>query len=218
MAESASIYLPASFAEHDLGVLHDLVDAYSFGMLVAPSGAGAPMIAHLPFLLDRGRGPQGTLLVHVARENPIRGALASGAPVLAVFRGPHGYVSPGWYSSRDTVPTWNYAVVHVHAAPRLLDDDELLASLSGLAAAHEQGEPEPWTLANLTAETLGELLPAIAGFALTVTAIEGKLKLSQNRKPEDREGVLRGLRRRGGAGDVALAETMARQRSRGPRT
>jgi transcriptional regulator len=215
MTAPASIYLPSSFAEHDLGLLHDLIEAHSFGMLVTTeAGAGAaPMIAHLPFLLDRGQGPQGTLLVHVARANPIRSALAAGAPVLAVFRGPHGYVSPGWYTSRDTVPTWNYAVVHVHAAPRVLDDHELLASLAGLAATHERGEPEPWTLADLTAETLGELFPAIAGFALTVTAIEGKLKLSQNRRPSDREGVLRGLLRRGAADDASLAELMRRRGS-----
>jgi len=211
MTAPASIYLPRGFAEHDHGALHDLVEAHSFGMLIAPGEGGVPMIAHLPFLLDRARGPQGTLLLHVARANPIRGALAAGAPVLAVFRGPHGYVSPSWYASRDEVPTWNYAVVHVHATPRALDDAELLASLAGLAAVHERGRPDPWTLADLTDERRGELLPAIAGFALAVTAIEGKLKLSQNRTPEDREGALRGLAERGAPDDVALAELMKRR-------
>ena len=131
--------------------------------------------------------------MHVARANPIRERLLGGEPVLAVFRGPHGYVSPGWYTSRDEVPTWNYAVVHAHASPRLLSDDELVTSLAALAAVHEAGQPEPWTLADLTAETMGKLFPAIAGFALTITALEAKLKLSQNRKPDDREGALRGL-------------------------
>src|SRR5271155_2611149 len=133
MSTEASIYMPQVFAEHDLELAHDLIAAYSFGMLlVAPSrGEGAvPMIAHLPFVLDRARGPRGTLLFHVARANPIRGALEAGAPVVAVFRGPHGYVSPCWYASRDNVPTWNYAVVHAHGVPRLVDDGELLASLA----------------------------------------------------------------------------------------
>ncbi len=214
MTAPASIYLPQGFAEHDLGVLHDLIEAHPFGMLIAPGEGGAPMIAHLPFLLDRAGGPRGALLVHVARPNPIRGALEAGAPVLAVFRGPHGYISPGWYTSRDEVPTWNYAVVHAHAAPRALDDAELAASLDGLAAVHEHGQADPWTLANLTAETRGELFPAIAGFALGITALEGKLKLSQNRRPEDREGALRGLRERGAPGDVALVELMERRAGR----
>jgi transcriptional regulator len=208
-----SVYLPRSFEEHDLGLLHELIEAHSFGMLIAAGPGGAPMLAHLPFVLDRARGPQGTLLVHVARANPVRALLEGGAPVLAVFRGPHGYVSPGWYTSRDEVPTWNYAVVHVHASPRLLDDAELLSSLAALAAVHEQGQPDPWTLADLTTETLGELFPAIAGFALTITALEAKLKLSQNRKADDREGAIRGLAARGAPDDAALVALMRR---RGP--
>jgi transcriptional regulator len=199
-----SIYLPRVFEEHDLGLLHELIEAHPFGMLIAPGEGPVPMIAHLPFLLDRARGPRGTLLAHVARPNPIRQALEAGVPVLAVFRGPHGYVSPGWYSSRDEVPTWNYAVVHAHATPAPLDDEGLRASLAGLAAVHERGQPDPWTLADLTPETMGELFPAIAGFALTITGLEAKLKLSQNRKPEDREGALRGLAARGEAELVAL--------------
>jgi transcriptional regulator len=171
------------------------------------------MVAHLPFLLDRARGPKGTLLLHVARANPIREALEKAVPVVAVFRGPHGYVSPGWYTSRDEVPTWNYAVVHAHGVPRPLSDGELLAALSGLAAVHERGMPDPWTLADLTPETMGELFPAIAGFAVEITALEGKLKLSQNRRPEDREGALRGLRERGAPGDEELVALMMR---RGP--
>lgn len=207
MSDAPSIYLPESFAERDLGLVHELIEAHPFGMLVMPG----PMIAHLPFLLDRAQGPQGTLLVHVARANPVRHALEAGEPALAVFRGPHAYVSPGWYSSRDEVPTWNYAVVHAHAAPRPLTDEELVASLGAMAAVHERGQPDPWTLADLTPETMGKLFPAIAGFALAITSVEAKLKLSQNRKPEDRDGALRGLEARGEAELVALMQR------RGPR-
>jgi transcriptional regulator len=207
----ASLYLPAVFEERDLALLHELIEAHPFGLLVAPGDGPLPFLGHLPFLLDRTQGPWGTLLVHVARANPIRHALEAGRPVLAVFRGPHGYVSPGWYTSRDQVPTWNYAVVHAHATPRALDQEGLVASLAGLAAVHERGQPDPWTLADLTPERMGELTLAIAGFALTITALEGKLKLSQNRKPEDREGALRGLEARG---DVDLAALMRRRGQR----
>jgi transcriptional regulator len=217
----ASVYLPKAFEERDVALLHELIDAHPFGMLMAPGQVGEhpqspgdgplPFLAHLPFVLDRAQGPQGTLLVHVARANPIVHALQAARPVLAIFRGPHGYVSPGWYTSRDEVPTWNYAIVHAHATPRALDQDGLVASLAGLAAVHERGQPDPWTLADLTPETMGELIHAIAGFALTITKLEGKLKLSQNRKPEDREGALRGLEARGATDLVAL------MRRRGPR-
>ncbi len=211
MHEPSSVYLPKVFAEHDLGLLHDLIDADSFGMLVTPSADGMPMIAHLPFLLDRARGPHGTLLAHVARANPVLRAIETGAPVVAVFRGPHGYVSPNWYTSRDEVPTWNYVVVHAQGTPRLLDEAELLDALARLAAVHERGQQNPWTLEDLTPETKAELLPAIAGFAVEITRLEGKLKLSQNRKPEDREGALRGLRARGAPDDVAMVALMTRR-------
>ncbi len=213
MSEQASIYLPQTFAERDLDRLHDLIDAYAFGMLVAPAAAPAegPMIAHVPFVLDRGCGPRGTLLAHVARANPVLASIETGAPVVAVFRGPHGYVSPGWYASRDEVPTWNYVVVHAVGTPRVLDDRELLDVLARLAAIHESGQPDPWTLADLTPETMGELFPAIAGFAIEIASIEGKLKLSQNRRPEDREGAIRGLRERGGPDDVEMVALMTRQ-------
>jgi transcriptional regulator len=192
--------------------LHDLIERHSFGMLVTAREGRPPLCAHLPFLLDRARGSRGTLLAHVARANPVREALDAGAPVLAVFRGPHGYVSPTWYAARDDVPTWNYAVVHAHAVPRPLDEDGLRAALAGLAAAHERG-PAPWTPATLEPVTMAELLPAIAGFSLEITALEGKLKLSQNKKPEDFDGTLRGLRERGLPDDAELVALMTRLRS-----
>ncbi|WP_441292455.1 FMN-binding negative transcriptional regulator [Sorangium sp. KYC3313] len=210
-----SIYLPRAFEAHDLAELHDLIEAHSFGMLIAPGEDGVPMIAHLPFLLERDSGPHGTLLAHVARANPIRRALDGSTPVLAVFRGPHGYISPGWYASRDDVPTWNYAVVHAHGAPRAIEDhDALLALLARLSDVNERGQPEPWSVAELSPEKRSALLPAIVGFSMEITRIEAKLKLSQNRRPEDGDGAIAGLRARGTPDDRALAEVMERARPR----
>ena len=210
-----SIYLPGVFEAHDLAALHDLIDAHPFGMLVAPGEDGVPMIAHVPFLLDRDSGPHGTLLAHVARANPIRRALDGSTPVLAVFRGPHGYISPGWYSSRDDVPTWNYAVVHAHGAPRAIEDhDALFALLARLSDVNERGLPDPWSVAELSPERRAALLPAIVGLSMEITRIEGKLKLSQNRRPEDRDGAIAGLRARGTPDDRALVELMERARRR----
>ncbi|WP_437973393.1 FMN-binding negative transcriptional regulator [Sorangium sp. So ce295] len=214
-AAPRSIYLPRAFEAPDLADLHDLIDAHSFGMLIAPGEDGVPMIAHLPFLLERDSGPHGTLLAHVARANPIRRALDGSTPVLAVFRGSHGYISPRWYASRDDVPTWNYAVVHAHGAPRAIEDhDALLALLARLSDVNERGQPEPWSVAELSREKRSALLPAIVGFSMEITRIEAKLKLSQNRRPEDRDGAIAGLRAQGTPDDLALAEAMERARPR----
>src|SRR4051812_13878393 len=125
------MYQPAHFRETDEGRLFDLIDAYSFGALVAVDDAGAVEIAHLPFVLDRGAR---VLRTHVARANPLAGLAASGRPVTAVFSGPHGYVSPRAYTQPlAQVPTWNYAVVHVQGRVRVLEPAALRALVDELA-------------------------------------------------------------------------------------
>src|SRR5262245_40652328 len=98
------MYIPAAFAESDLTTLHDFVEQHSFGLLVSQV-EGLPFATHLPFLLERTSGPLGTLVCHVARANP-QWQEAAGQTVLAIFSGPHVYVSPTWYESEQVVPTW----------------------------------------------------------------------------------------------------------------
>src|SRR4051812_5840105 len=109
MDGQTTMYVPAAFAEPDRGRLHEFIEAYSFGLLV--SSHRGPFATHLPFLLDRTAGPHGTLVGHMARANPQWHDL-DGREVLAVFSGPHAYVSPSWYEADDVVPTWNYVAVH----------------------------------------------------------------------------------------------------------
>ena len=111
------MYLPAHFAEPRQDELHRLIQAHPLGTLVS-HGADGLDANHLPFLLDAQAGEAGTLLAHVARANPLWQTLAEGAPVLVVFHGPQGYISPSWYPGKQDahrrVPTWNYEVVHAH--------------------------------------------------------------------------------------------------------
>jgi transcriptional regulator len=203
------MYLPQAFARTELEPLHALVEEHAFGTLIVPGAALD--VSHLPFLLDRTRGERGALLAHVARANPIWRAFDGRSPVLAVFHGPHGYVSPSWYTTRNEVPTWNYAVVHAHGVPRVLDGGgELRDLLRRLAAVYERDRPDPWSVDELTPDTYAQLSQAIVGFEIPIDRLEGKFKLSQNRKPADREGALRGLRERGTPDDLALVRLMTR--------
>src|SRR6187455_2668099 len=106
------MYTPAAFAENDLTKLHDAIERYSFGMLITQEN-GAPVGTHIPFLLDRNGGPNGCLIGHMARANE-QWKHADGSTVLAVFSGPHTYISPTWYEAANTVPTWNYVAVHAY--------------------------------------------------------------------------------------------------------
>src|SRR5262249_30848142 len=162
-------------------------ERYPFGTLIVP---GTPTdVTHLPFLLDSARGERGTLVAHVARANPIWRVFDGSLPVLAIFHGPHGYVSPAWYTSRNAVPTWNYVVVHVHGTPRLLEtEDRRRKALEALVEVYEAGRPDPWSIDELPSATFSELSQAIVAFEIPIDRLEGKFKLSQNREHEDRAG------------------------------
>src|SRR4051794_27392492 len=100
------MYVPSAFAESDLNKLHDFIERNSFGLLVSLV-KGVPFATHLPFLLERNSGPDGSLVGHMARANPHWQELEA-QTVLVVFSGPHAYISPTWYEAENVVPTWNY--------------------------------------------------------------------------------------------------------------
>src|ERR1700690_1372430 len=112
------MYVNPHFAETDLPVLHDTIEAVRFGLLVLC--ADGPRAAHIPFVLHRDEGRYGTLLAHVARNDPLARHLGSAGEALAIFSGPRAYVSPRWYPSGG-LPTYNFLAVHAHGRPRLLE-------------------------------------------------------------------------------------------------
>ncbi len=202
------MYAPPAFAERDPERLRAFIEAEPFGMLVA-GGPDGPTVSHLPFLIDE-TGDGLVLHAHAAAANP-QVDLLDGAAVLVVFQGPHGYVSPRWYGSAPAVPTWNYGTVHAHGAASTFRDAERLEPLvTRLAARFEAGQDAPWSLAE-TPEAFREgMLAAIVGIEIAVEAIEGKMKLSQNRPPADRFAVAAALHASDRGGDRDLARLMDR--------
>lgn len=195
------MYVPKHFAATDEGLLWDLVAEHSFGTLLTVL-AGEPFASHVPFLLDRDAR---LLHCHVARANPQWQHLASSPRVLAVFEGPHGYVSPTWYAEQGGVPTWNYAVVHAHGQAVCIDDlQHKRRHVEELAAKHERGRANAW-IPNYDVRRL----EGIVGIEIRVAKLEGKLKLSQNRSDADRAGVICALESTGRGDDAALARLMA---------
>jgi len=201
------MYVNPLYAERELPVLHDTIEAVRFGLLVL--GADGPLAAHVPFVLHRDEGRYGTLMAHVARKDPLARHLDDGPEALAIFSGPRAYVSPRWCPS-DVLPTYNFVAVHASGRPRVLaDDDAVLAHLAELVNVHEQTSPIPWSVASAADSYVAGLLPNIVAFRFEIETIQGKRKLSQNRAVEDREGVIRGLRERGSDDDRAIAEAMS---------
>lgn len=186
------MYVPAAFAQKDLAPLHELIERYDFGTLVShgPEGLYA---THIPFMLDRTRGPHGTLVAHVARANPHWRSLTEGE-AMVVFMGPHGYISPSWYKSHPAVPTWNYAAVHAYGRVRLIEDAAALEALvRSLVARHEGMREQPWTLDGVPQKFIDGMLRGIVGLEIEIARLEGKQKLSQNRSSTDRRSVIDAL-------------------------
>lgn len=203
------MYVPAVFAEKDLATLHALIEDYGFATLVSNTTAG-PVATHLPIMIDRTRGPQGTLVAHLARANPHARSL-DGADALAIFLGPHGYISPSWYGQHPSVPTWNYAAVHVYGRAKMVDDPARLdAMVRQLVEQYESGRAKPWTTDGLPPDYMKGMLRGIVGIEIEITRLEGKLKLSQNRNAADRKAVIAALNDGTSAEDRALAAYMAR--------
>ena len=191
------MYVPPAFREDRLEVLHDAMRAAGLVTLVTVTPDG-PFASHLPMLLDPGAGPYGTLLGHIAKANPQWRDTPAGTSALAIFAGPDAYVSPGWYPSKQehgrVVPTWNYVTVHATGTPEFFDDaDRLHALVTRLTERHEAGRAAPWATSDAPAEFMASQLKGIVGVVLPIARLEGKWKLSQNRVPADRDGVLAGL-------------------------
>ena len=188
------MYIPASFKVDDPDQLACFIQSNSFATLVTSRGDEAPLATHLPLnLKTRSDGSAESLRGHMARANPQWRDFSPEHEILAIFSGPHAYVSPSWYASKPAVPTWNYAVAHVYGLPRVIaDTEQLKAVLSETVEVYESQRQSPWT-DDLPTDLREQLLQAIVGFEIQITRIEGKFKLGQNRSSEDQQGVYTAL-------------------------
>src|SRR3954447_10694161 len=166
-----SMYLPAAFAETDTPTLHEFMGRHSFATLTSRGDAGL-VASHLPLLLEPEAGPLGHLVGHMARANPQWKDVKD--EVLAIFTGPHAYVSPSWYQEEGTVPTWNYVAVHAYGTLHVVEDrDGLLDILRRSVTAYESPMPEPWPF-DESDPHVEKMLKAIVGFRIEITRLEGK--------------------------------------------
>ena len=200
------MYIPPLFKEDRIDVLHAAIRAAGLATLVTLREDGL-IASHVPMLLDAEPAPYGTLLGHVARPNAqARGAMP-GVQALAIFHGPDAYITPSWYATKHengkVVPTWNYVAIHAYGPVEFFDDRERLrAVVTRLTERFETPRAEPWAVSDAPADFIDGMLKGIVGFAMPIARLEGKWKMSQNRPPADRAGVVAGLES-DGLGDVA---------------
>ena len=156
-------------------------------------------------MLRRSAG-RAVLIGHVARANSQWQQFDGKAEALAIFHGPHAYVSPTWYATSPAVPTWNYAAVHVYGKPRAREEGEFTSTaLRDLVGKHEGSRANPWRAEDLAGDFFDRLAKAIVAFEMPIDRIDGQYKLGQNRSQDDRVGMLQGLDAETSADAAALA-------------
>jgi transcriptional regulator len=199
------VYVPDFFRETRVDVLQRFVSEHPLATLVAQTPQGLTA-NHVPLRAQLTPEGGGLLRGHIARANSLWRELTSESPVLVVFMGPDAYISPRAYPSKKehgkVVPTWNYATVHVQGSIRFIEDAAWLREfVTELTEVHEAPAREPWKVTDAPADYIDGLLRAIVGFEVTVSAVTGQFKGSQNRPMPDRQGVHAALRDSGRSAD-----------------
>ena len=195
------MYIPDHFKPGSDEELHALIAAHPLGALVTkgPNGLDAN---HIPFELEAGQGPSGTLHAHVARANPVWQEVTDGDEVLVIFRAEQAYISPNWYPTKHethkSVPTWNYSVVHAHGRISVRDDERYVRTVvARLTHRHEASQPQPWKMSDAPKDYIADMVGKIVGIEVEITRLVGKFKLSQNREARDIAGVVEKLEAQG---------------------
>lgn len=208
------MYTPRAFAETDLSQLDALIATDPFVTLVTVGNDGVPLVSHLPVLYRRD-GDAVLVEGHWARPNP---QARGGDPALVIVHGPHAYVSPGWYPDKEAaarVPTWNYAVAHLHGRLERYDDEATLGDLiARLSERFETAIGSDWRYEH-DRDDLRSQLRGIVGFRFVPQRIELKFKLSQNHPEANRRAVIAALGVQAAPDALAIA-AMMRGRESGP--
>jgi transcriptional regulator len=207
------MYVPPAFRDDDLPSLHATMRAARLSNLVTATVNGL-IATPLPLFLDEAEGANGTLYGHMARGNP-QWRAAPTSEAMAIFMGPHAYVTPSWYANKQedgkVVPTWNYVAVHAYGPVEFFDDaDRLLAVVTRLTDLHEQSRAQPWHVTDAPDSFIRSQLRGIIGLRMPITRLDGKRKLSQNRNAGDRARVATGLAESEQATDQAIAALILR--------
>jgi transcriptional regulator len=185
------------------------IKANPFAIVVSTTADG-PFATHLPVIAKQSRGTL-ILRAHVAKANPHWKSFESEDEVLTIFHGPHAYISPRLYESRENVPTWNYAAAHVYGRPRILENHEELSSLlQDLTTEFDPTYTAEWL--SFSPDYRARITQHIVGFEITVSRFETKFKLSQNRTKQEQENVIRALSKSSDSSVSKTADLMRQRR------
>lgn len=204
------MYTPHFFKHEDLNDVRAFIARHSFGILVSQQN-GSILATHIPMEFSTDANGNHLLTGHISKGNPQRNHFTAGARVVAIFTGPHAYVSSSWYD-HENVPTWNYIAVHVEGVIRVTGDDETLPHLRQLVNKYEAASKCPVSVETMTSSFLIKEMKGIVGFEIRVEKVEAAYKLSQNRDETNYLNIISELEKRADPDSLAVAEAMKKER------
>ncbi|MFC5602654.1 FMN-binding negative transcriptional regulator [Sporosarcina koreensis] len=199
------MYIPKYFKVTDTNEIRDFIQKNSFGTLVTTK-KGKPIATHLPFGFTK-QGEDFYITGHMAYGNPQWRTFETSDDVLAMFQGPHAYISSSWYS-HENVPTWNYEAIHVYGKASILSREELIEDLKIMLEKYEGHRENPVLWDTLSSNLIENELKGIVGFKIKVEEIQAAYKLSQNRNETDYRNIIEKLRNEGNPQSRQVAERM----------
>lgn len=199
------MFIPNLHKNENIEEVKSFLNENSFGILISQIG-GKISGTHIPMELDIDENGEDVLVGHIAKANPQSKNLKNGEEILAIFNGPHSYISSSWYQ-KENVPTWNYVAVHVYGKVKIIEGEELLESLKKLVDKYEQNSENPVSVEKMSSRTLKQV-NGIVGFSIKINEIQAAYKLSQNREETDYHNITSELEKAGDSNSMGIAEEM----------
>jgi transcriptional regulator len=203
------MYIPDLYKNEDKEAIRTFLKANAFGILINQTN-GKLCATHIPLELDNNRNGEQVLMGHISKENPQWTAFESDDQVLAVFTGPHAYISSSWYD-HENVPTWNYSAVHVYGKIKIIEGNAVIDSLTKLVDKYEQNSKCPVRVADLSKKTMMQARGIVA-FEIKIEEIQAQTKMSQNRDDKNYSNIISELEKTESPQSMAVAKEMAKYR------
>lgn len=204
------MYVPKYYKVESLGEVKDFIDANGFAMLISQVDHRF-WATHIPLILDSDKQGKDILTGHLSKANKQWKNFSVNEEVLAVFLGPHAYISSSWYD-HENVPTWNYLAVHVYGQIRIVEGELLKEQLSKMVDKYEAGLPNPVSMSHMSKDYLDQEIKGLIGFEIEITEIQAASKLSQNRDEKNYDRILAGLALKGDQDSLIMADVMKRKK------
>jgi transcriptional regulator len=199
------MFIPYIYKNQNIEEVKKFLNENSFGILISQVD-GKITGTHIPMELDKNEDGEDVLFGHIAKSNPQAKNLKNKEEILAIFNGPHSYISPSWYQKKN-VPTWNYVAVHVYGKVKVIKGKKLLESLTKLVHKYEQNSKNPISVEKMSSKTLKQV-NGIVGFSIKINEIQAAYKLSQNRNKTDYENIKYELNKIGDFNSIEIANEM----------